>query len=49
MLDVDVDITKAMGLTKELHIMVQLQVHFLCECAVSKLSFFIIDNKVVHL
>ena len=48
MLDVDVDITKAMGLTNELHIMVRLQVHFYAGFAVSKLSFSIIDGGGVH-
>ena len=49
MVDISVDITKAMGLVKELHVKLLLQVHFFCcRCAVSMaqhLKKYIVEAK----
>ena len=50
MLHINVDITKAMGLTKELHVKLLLHVYFfVAECAVSILNYCIIEGGGVHL
>ena len=50
MLEINVDITKAVELTKELHVKLLLQVHlFAEECTVSVLNFCIIEVGEVHL
>ena len=49
-LEINVDITEAVEVTKMLHVKLLLQVHlFIAECAVSVLNFCVIEGGGVHL